>query len=191
MVSRLMGALTWDEQRDIAEETAHWPNDPKRFTPLYNELQKDVQTVILHQRIDAEWEDIEVDNIPTRRAITDTAKRWTKALLKTGTLLDRPPHPKGYRLAKSAPYLQPIRDIILAGHLDSQGNVTIFRNLAEVQAKVPEFQELMDATGCKTLKGLWGHLKAMYPRLNKVNLRLKKLRDHQKVQVCDPCKSKS
>lgn len=178
MVTSLAAGLTWqDRERIIAGQGM--PNRPRVFTPIYNQLADDVRAFL---REVAEANGVEAFD-PSYRSIQDTAKKWLKTFLRDGSVLDKPPQRAGERFSANADLLRRLRDIILAGYPDGQGNTRIYRSIQEIADKgPPEFAELKRESGLG-YKALWRQLRRQYPRMNKVAIRLKKKRDAANVQV--------
>lgn len=137
---------------------------------------------------------------PTDQQIKLQAKKWAKRLLIVGDVRDHPPHEKGYKTERMREPLKGIRDLLLTGYeveCDDTTFTHIFNDLEDLQRRDkaardanpdlpgPSFAELFEATGLKTLRSLWGHLKIVYPKLRRVKQRVKRVRkDKAKVQVC-------
>ncbi|MGV0990602.1 hypothetical protein [Limnohabitans sp.] len=147
-----------------------WPNS-KIMRPIWQALIKDVKQKLADP--------------PTDRAIREAALRWTRAFLLNGSVKDKPPHLPGERLETNRENLVKIKDILMEGYLDKQGNTAIYKSLAEAHKKSAAFRAAFaDLKGLTSFQGLWCQLKQMFPKLNTVQIKLKKARDHQLVQVC-------
>lgn len=153
---------------------APWPSTFKKH---YDELHENVTEALRKQGCPE-------GKLPTRRAVLEAGKKWTRRFLQTGTVFSNPAHQKGYKHAQRLPHLAKILEMIKAGYKDNSGNTRLYRNLEQLQAKRGEdFNEEFKATKLKTLRGLWLELKQAFPRLNKVAIRVKKERDNASVQV--------
>lgn len=153
---------------------APWPST---FGRHYDELHENVKEALRKQGCPE-------GELPTRRAVVEAGKKWTRRFLQTGTVFSNPPHKKGYMHAQRLTHLAKILEMIKAGYKDNSGNTRLYRNLEQLQAKRgEEFNEEFKATKLKTLRGLWLELRKAFPRLNRVTIRVKKERDNASVQV--------
>jgi hypothetical protein len=161
----------WAGTELYLESGEDWPRS-KHMRPFWKELISDIKK---HQG--------ELD-LPTDRAIREAAIRWTRAFLLEGTIHDKPAHLPGEQLINNKEHLDKIKDILMAGYTDRQGNVCIYTSLQDANTRSAEFRAAYQATSLTSFQGLWSQLKQLYPRLNTVQIKLKKARDHQLVQVC-------
>jgi len=159
----------WQYTAEYLIEGAHWPNS-KVFRPVWKALIADV-------RLQPQGED------RTDRGIREAAIRWTKAFLVRGSVMDLPPHIPGEQLERNREHLVKIQQILMEGHTDKHGNKTIYRSLEDAHSKSKAFKQAYAATKLTSFQGLWSQLKQLYPKLNKVQIKLKKARDHALVQV--------
>ena len=185
MVRAYLSGLTWEQAEDVYfGKVAHAHPPTSKLVAIYNQLQAGI-TADLNPDWDGQGVP-EVD-VPARRAIKDATKMWAMRFLDCGSILDKPPHVKGWRLAQNEKPLAEIRELLLRGWKDDNGDVHVYRSLKDLQARAgAQFDVLWKQTGLQqeSLDTLWNQLKRRYPRLNKVRLRLKKQRDHVQVQVC-------
>jgi hypothetical protein len=163
---QISGAWTGTEL--YLESGIKWPNS-KHMRPMWKGLIADIKK--------------QLEEEPTDRAIREAAIRWTRAFLINGSIHDRPPHLPGEQLANNKEHLDTIKNVLMAGYLDDQGNVCIYRSLEDAHKRSAEFKAAFTATKLTSFQGLWSQLKQLYPRINKVQIKLKKARDHQLVQV--------
>lgn len=182
MVQKMLATLTIKQVDDI-RAGEDWPNDPGVFNKAYTELY-----VLITDELKLQYPGYQSVANPKRtdyRPFRDAAVKWTTRFLLTGTIHDRPPHEKGYKMQQRKPHLAQIRDMIMKGFTDSQGNVRLFRDLHHLQReKKGEFTDVMKATGLKTMESLWKQLQQVYPALGQVPIKIKKEREAKEVQVC-------
>lgn len=182
MVTSLASGLTWEDRQQIIAGGG-MPNRPHIFKPIYQKLVDDVRASL---RVLGDASNLGASD-PSPRSIQEAAKKYTKRLLRDGTILDRPSQRKGDRLSANDDVLRRLRDIILAGYPDDEGNTRIYRSLQQIADKgPPEFEALRQESGLKTYKALWRQLRRRYPKMAKVAVRLKKKRNAALVQVCLP-----
>ena len=183
MVRAYLGGLSWEQAEAVFLGTAPTPKVPaSKLKAIYDELEDKITHALASARETAGQPPAAA---PTRRAIQEAAKKWTRAFIERGSIKDLPPHEKGWRLKKNYEALAKLRALLMRGWLDDNGDVHVYRSLDDLRARTGEqFEELYSQTGLKTLEGLWKQLKRAFPKLNKVKLRLKKQRNHVLVQVC-------
>ena len=187
MVMGMLNFLTDDERNAlIADPASPWPNKGKKATKPYSDMHAqvvaDMERELLEHGVDpADWQ----GGMPSLDSVRDAAQQWTRRFLADGSIINKPPHVKGYKLEANEPYLVAIRQMIMDGYLDSEGNQRLFRDLHHLQKmKGKLFQDIFNKTGLKTLRSLWLQLKTLFPNLGKVTIRLKKKRAEKLVQVC-------
>lgn len=185
MVRAYLSGLTWEQAEDVYFGRAARALPPNsKLEAIYDELQAGITT---DANPDWDGQGVPESRVSSRRAIKDATKMWAMRFLECGSILDKPPHEKGWRLAQNEQPLAAIRELLLRGWEDDNGDVHVYRSLKDLQARAgAQFEVLWKQTGLKdqSLDTLWNQLKRRYPRLNKVRLRLKKQRDHVQVQVC-------
>lgn len=179
MTASVLAALTFDEVQGLIEGQA-FPNASSRLQPVYDQLYLDITELIITERGPAEHDQA----LPSKRAVVDTAKKWTKAFLQFGDVHDIPSHLPGEALQRNMPHLQQIRALIMQGYQDELGQTCLYKSLADLASRQPQFAQLMAATQLTTYRALWRQLKAAFPKMHKVMLRVKKQRNAALVQVC-------
>lgn len=180
MVAALLAALTWTEVQVLADG-GPMPNRPLVLAPVYKSIYQRIC-----QMFQAAWEGAgaQAGVLPSERAVKEAAKRWTKAYLLTGSVLDKPSNIAGRRLQQIMPHLEAIKHLIMLGYTDDSGQTRLYRSLADMRNRSPEFNWHREQHGMpRTMPALWRQLRRLWPRLNKVQLRLKKLRNAALVQV--------
>ena len=187
MVMEMLQFLTDAERAAmILDPAMAWPNRGRNSTQAYQQLHQkiidDMERELHDQGIDPDnW----TGEMPSLDSVKIAAQHWTRRFLEDGTITNRPPHVKGYKLEANEPHLRAIRDLIMAGYRDSDNNQRLFRNMYHLhRLKGKEFEDHFKATGLKTMRSLWLQLKKLFPNLGKVTLRLKKKRDEVLVQAC-------
>lgn len=185
MVRAYLSGLTWEQAEDVFFGRAARAQPPtSKLVAIYNELE---EGIIKNQNPDWDGVSVPETHVASRRAIKEVTKKWAMRFLETGSILDKPPHEKGWRLKQNEQPLAAIRELLLSGWKDDNGDLHVYRSLKDLQKRCgAQFDVLWKQTGLKeeSLDSLWNQLKRKYPRLNKVRLRLKKQRDHVQVQVC-------
>ena len=117
-------------------------------------------------------------------AIRRKAIELTKKFLQTCSIKNLPAHEKGWLLDKNKPVLAEVRDVLLAGYADKDGNTTVYRFLQDAWNRSSSFREAFGKLhNVTTLDTLWLQLQQVYPKMNRVTLKLKKERNFAKVQV--------
>lgn len=194
MVHAMLKALT-DEERESLEQggawpntnTAHWKNANQELYTKMRALMNDDRTEILPE--DAKKEE---------RNVRQAAQKWTKRFLTEGSIHVHPPHEQGYKdnNPERLKGLAKIREWILEGCDDGSGGKTLYRDLYHLRhVKKDEFDKEMERTGLKCIKSVWKHLQRVYPKMRRVTIRLKKIRQAKPVKVlilvysCDVCLS--
>ena len=182
MVKEMLAALEVDEMVHIMNG-GQFPNNPSKFSKvylhLYHTLSKDLSERYpgLAYPQDPEKADI--------RPFQDAALFWTRRFLTDGNIHDKEAHMRGYKLEQRRPYLSAIRDMIMEGYTDQTGNTRLFRDMHHLQrVKKDEFQQMMEATGLKTIRSVWHQMRLLHPNLAKVAVKLKKERSAARVQAC-------
>lgn len=185
LVRAYLSGLTWEQAEDVHfGRKAHAHPDNPKLVAIYNELERGIA-----KDCNPDWngEGEPPASGTSRRAIKEATKMWAARFIEYGSILDKPPHEKGWRLEQNKEALAAIRELLMRGWKDDHGDVHVYRSLKDLQKRAgAEFDALWKQTGLKdkSLDTLWGQLKRMYPRLNRVRLRLKKQREHKLVQVC-------
>lgn len=183
MVEYMTKHLTPDEKKGLRDPSQAWPNHPTRMNRAYSELGE----ALLREQEETLGRKLKEHEHPSKRAIKEAAKRWTRTFLQDGHVMDKPPHKKNYKIERNMEHLRAIRDMILEGYPDNHGNTRLYRDLHHLQrVKGEEFKVHFDACKVKTMRGLWNQLRTLFPALHKVAIRLKKTRANGLVRVCLP-----
>lgn len=143
--------------------------------------------------------------LPTRTAIKDEAKKWTRRFLQQGDVHDAPPSIKGQKRQRCEPILAQIHAKILEGWVDVDKRWHAYFSLDDLErrdrrkfdadrAEAPHLQklqgqfayhELRAQMGIATNRTVWQHLKATYPHLRRVKHSVRRARkDRKAVVVC-------
>lgn len=185
MAAFLMNQMTAAERLQLKNSSGKdWPKgNRQRWKPIYDKL-LDLVRETENGRHEMKETNAKIHELD-RDTVKEAAKTWTLRLLRTGSVVDAPPHVKGYKHAKNHPHLQNILELIMAGYPDAAGNKCLYRNLHDLRARRPEaFAAEFDKLSCKTMRGLWLQLQEHEPKLMVVKIRMKKVRNDENVRVC-------
>lgn len=182
MVHELLRHLS-DEEAERVMKGGHWPSSNKgqrwttAYTKLYHMARKKMNDP--REQVTAKIRKQE------KRKVRDAAVKWAKRFLREGHIHAYKPHKKGYKLTgKRMEALANIRSMILEGCDNGRGGKTLYRNLYHLlSVKGEAFEKEMEATGLLTLRSVWVHLQMAYPKMGKMTMRFKKVRNAAPVQV--------
>lgn len=185
MVGTVMGALSHPELKQMQLiEAMPIQAERKRLSQIYDNV---FASLIDATKAELEEKGLPVpapEELPSRGAVGRAAVRWTLQFLARGHVHDKPPHVPGYRVAANVVPLTAIKDLILEGWVDGNDEVNIFRSLHDLSQRRPDaFAPLLAATKLTTLDSVWNQLRALFPRIQVVSTRVKKIRDPGPVQV--------
>lgn len=188
MVTHSLRRLGWSRAAQLRNPEKKWPKantkvnkEDEPYKPEWLELRSTVMSELKEEL----GRDVRVEETPSVRCVRDAARSWTRRFLQEGHVRDRPPHYKGYKLQRNKEHLEKIRNMILEGYPDGNGNTRLYRDLHHLQrVKKEEFKVIREACGLKTMRGLMNQLQAVFPAIQRVAVRFKKDRMREPVQVC-------
>lgn len=183
MATTLFTALT-DDEVETLDAGGRWPQArPHIFHATYVKIHEAIIRRLEVER-GVEPGQLPEEEKPSYQSVKRAAKRWTLRQIQTGNVNDRPPHVVGYKNEKHRPILAAIRELILEGCKDEEGNTCLYRDIDHLrQANSQQFEPLFQQTGWKTTRTLWRVMKVQYPLMKKVSIRAKREREAGSVQV--------